>query len=351
MAAEHVAARARGAQRRAIDDQGPRVGLLDVDDAHHHRLDFRLDVVGLVDRQAWQWSSAADELAEHQEQLERVDRADDQIVVRVLAVVEMEAAETLLGREDRDDLLDVDALGVVAQVDEHAGALAEALADEQRRAPVGEVGGVERGLEELVLDEQLLLRRERGVGPLERVEHALTSLDQVVLARVVRPVREPQRLRRRAEHAGDLDALEQVRLGLAADRRVRVRDRAELVVGILEEVRVDRADAEPGRADMARELRGIGHGIPREVERHRAGRAGQPVHLGGIVDALEDGARPARLREHTEARAGIAVAPRRGLDHERAERGLGGVDVHAALAQARSQLIVLGPRGHAFVLS
>ena len=125
VAAEHVAARARGAQRLAVDDQRPRIGVLDVDDAHHHRLDLRLDVVGLVDRQARQRPAAAHELAEDEEQLERVDRADDQVVVGVLAVVEVEAAEAILRGEDRDDLLDVHALRVVAHVDEHARPLAE----------------------------------------------------------------------------------------------------------------------------------------------------------------------------------------------------------------------------------
>ena len=133
----------------------------------------------------------------------------------------MEAAEAILGGQDRDDLLDVHALRVVPHVDEHARSLAEALADEQRRAPVGEIGGVEGRLEELVLDEVLLLGGQRRVDAHERVEHALAPLDQVVLARVVGAVGEPQRLRRRAERRGDLDALEQVLLGLRADRRRR----------------------------------------------------------------------------------------------------------------------------------
>ena len=81
----------------------------------------------------WDWSIVSrgsgrpdrDELAEDQEQLERVDRADDQVVVAVLAVVEVEAAEPALAGEQRDDLLDVDALGVVAEVDQHARARPE----------------------------------------------------------------------------------------------------------------------------------------------------------------------------------------------------------------------------------
>ena len=99
------------------------------------------------------------DLAHDPEELEGVDRADDEVVVRVLAVVEVEAAEQALGQQERDDLLDVRALRVVARVDEHLRLRAEAAADERGRAPVGQVGAVEGRLEELVLDEQAHARR------------------------------------------------------------------------------------------------------------------------------------------------------------------------------------------------
>ena len=75
VAAEHVAGLLRGGQRVAVDEQRLGVGLLQVDDAEHHRLDLGLDVVRLVDRQPRQRPRG--ELDEDQEQLERVDRADD----------------------------------------------------------------------------------------------------------------------------------------------------------------------------------------------------------------------------------------------------------------------------------
>ena len=215
-----------------------------------------------------------------------------------------------------------DALGVVAEVDEHLGPLAERLADEQRGAPVGQVGGVEGGLEELVLDEQRLLRRQLGVDLPERVEQPPPACAQVVLAGVVRAVREPQRLGVGAERARDLEALEQVLDGLGAHAGVGMRDGAELVVGVLEEVRVDRADAQPALLHVRAQVVVVVHRVPREVHRHGAGGAGEAVHLGGVVDALADVARAARLREHAEARARVAVAPGGGLDHEVAQRGL-----------------------------
>ena len=71
------------------------------------------------------------------EELERVDRADDQVVVGVLAVVEVEAAEQALGQQDGHDLLDVRSLWMVPGVHEHLRLRAEAPADQGSRLPVG----------------------------------------------------------------------------------------------------------------------------------------------------------------------------------------------------------------------
>ena len=103
-----------------------------------------------------------------------------------------------------------------------------------------------------------------------------------------------------------------------------MRDRAELVVGVLEEVRVDRADAQPARLDVRAQRAVVVGLVPREVQRHRPGGAGQAVDLGGVVDALEDVARAPGLREGAEAGARVAVAPRRRLDDELAQAALDG---------------------------
>ena len=165
------------------------------------------------------------------------------------------------------------------------------LADEQRRAPVGEVGRVERGLEELVLDQQLLLGGQRGVDA-RRATSSMRSRrsTQVVLARVVGAVGEPQRLRASSRARGRSRCTRAgARSALRADRGVGVRDRAEHVVGILEEVRVDGADAQAGGLDVPRAARRqsstASHG---KCSATAPARAGQAVHLGGVVDALED---------------------------------------------------------------
>ena len=99
-------------------------------------------------------------------------------------------------------------------------------------------------------------------------------------------------------------------------------DRAELVVGVLEEVRVDRADAQAARLDVLAQRGVVVDRVPREVQRDRARGAGQAVDLGGVVDALEDVARAAGLREDAEARARVAVAPRGRLDRQLARDGV-----------------------------
>ena len=55
---------------------------------------------------------------------------------------------------------------------------------------------------------------------------------------------------------------------------------------------------------------------------------------GGVVDPLVDGARGARAWEDVEARAGVAVAPGRGLDLELAQAGYDGVDIDAVVSDS-----------------
>ena len=139
MRAEHVARALRGRETILVDEQRLGIRGLDVRDRLDHRVDLSLDVVRLVDHELdlRRRASAARDLAHDPEQLERVDRADDQVVVGVLAVVEVEAAEQSFGEQQRDDLLDVRALRVVAGVDQHLRLRAEPAADERGRAPVG----------------------------------------------------------------------------------------------------------------------------------------------------------------------------------------------------------------------
>ena len=132
---------------------------------------------GILGSMLWHWSSmkeicgvggeaaAGVDLEQDPEQLERVGRADDEVVVGVEAGVEVEGAELPGPQQERDDELDVGARRVVAGVDAHLRPLAQLQAVRERRAPVGHVHRVERRLEQLVLEDQPLVARRAARRP------------------------------------------------------------------------------------------------------------------------------------------------------------------------------------------
>ena len=190
---------------------------------------------------------------------------------------------------------------------------------ESRRAPVGQIRAVEGRLEELVLDEEAQPGRERRVELLEARGQACVAPPEVVLARVVRAVGEPEADRGRSDLAGDLDALEAVLERLPANRLVRVAQAAEAVGVIAEDVRVDRADAQTLLLGEAAKLAPVVDPIPGHMERDRGAAAGEPVDERRVGDPLPHVAGRARPGEDVEARPRVAVAPRGRLDLEPAE--------------------------------
>ena len=96
---------------------------------------------------------------------------------------------------------------MVSEVDEHLGLRPEPATHQRRRAPVGQIGAVEAGLEELVLDEQRQPGRQHPVQLLEAVGEPPVARAQAVLPGIVRAVGEPQADERRAGLLRDLDAL------------------------------------------------------------------------------------------------------------------------------------------------
>src|SRR5262245_16989172 len=94
----------------------------------------------------------------------------------------------------------------MAGIDEHLGAGAEAPADERGGSPVREIRAVEAGLEELVLDEEREVVGELCVEPLEALDQPCESRPEVVLARVVGSVGEPEANGARACGSRDLEA-------------------------------------------------------------------------------------------------------------------------------------------------
>ena len=123
-------------------------------------------------------------------------------------------------------------------------------------------------------------------------------------------------------------------------RRVRVAERAELVVLILENVRVDRARrATPAAAAAAFTRASIGvavREIPQDVERHRRTRTGERMDLSRVGQLFLDRRRRRRLQEFPEAGAGVCEAPRRQFDRKCVQ--CGGNDLGDCLGAWRRML-------------
>ena len=115
--------------------------------------------------------------------------ADDQVVVGVEPGVEVERPEPAEPQQLRNDELDVGARCMVTGVEADDGAFAERGAVDERRAPVGDVGVVERGLEELVLEHQPLVVTQPCVDGGQCFGQPLLSSTDVVLTRIVGSVR------------------------------------------------------------------------------------------------------------------------------------------------------------------
>src|SRR5690606_31592062 len=89
------------------------------------------------------------DLLEDVEQLERVLRSDDEVVVGVPARVEVEAAEPSARQQERNDVRDVGPKRMVAGVDEYLDFRPQFQRQRVGGAPIGYVGVIEGRLEEL----------------------------------------------------------------------------------------------------------------------------------------------------------------------------------------------------------
>ena len=94
MRAKYIAARLGLAQLLPIHQQRFGVGRLAVDHTLQHGFQLRLDIVALVDHigHIVCLVAGADQFVKDIEQLERVGRTNDQIVVGILACIEVKAA-------------------------------------------------------------------------------------------------------------------------------------------------------------------------------------------------------------------------------------------------------------------
>jgi hypothetical protein len=104
---------------------------------------------------------------------------------------------------------------------------------------------VESRFEEFVFQDQPLVLAQPIVNLAQGLGQPVLSGAHVALARVVRAVGEPDLQIPRSGLVHYLDALIHVVHRLAPDRRIAVREAAELVVIVLEGIAVYRAEADP----------------------------------------------------------------------------------------------------------
>ena len=151
----------RGRQRVTVDEERLRGRLLNVHRGEDFAGDLLFEVVALVEHEVHAGGGCegaeGDDFVHDAEELERVGGAHDQVVVRVEARVEVEGAEAAGAQQLNDDELDVGAGRVVAGIEADDGTLPQSGHVRERRAPVRDVGVVEGGFEELVLQEKALM--------------------------------------------------------------------------------------------------------------------------------------------------------------------------------------------------
>ena len=149
-------------QRVAIDERGLGPELLRRADGLDHRLDLALQVVALVDhvRDVGGAPLLPRDTAGSRGRCGTPGRGRSSRASgrrrRSVRSLKWKPPSMLLVEQPRDDLLDVLPLVVMARVDEHVGLRPGVAREQQRHAPVGDVGVVEGRLERLVLDEQPL---------------------------------------------------------------------------------------------------------------------------------------------------------------------------------------------------
>jgi hypothetical protein len=99
-----------------------------------------------------------------------------------------------------------------------------------------------------------------------------------------------------------------------------MRERAQAVVVVLEQVGVDRPDEDAEVGGVRGELVVVVDQVPRDVQRDPRGDAGERVDLRGVLELLERVAGDAGLAEDLEPGAGVAERPGGQLDGLRGQR-------------------------------
>src|SRR6185369_2296526 len=120
-----------------------------------------------------------DQLVKDQEKLERLNGAGIEIVVAVFAVIKVKAAEFAELNEARNDLLNIDVRGMMAEIDETRCFFAEFAGTIIAGAPIVNYGRIKRRLKEFVLNEKAPVIGDRGVDLAHRVKITLKRVAKI----------------------------------------------------------------------------------------------------------------------------------------------------------------------------
>ena len=144
-----------------------------------------LEIVALVDhvRDVRHATSAGiQQFEEDQEELVRLDAAGRQVVVAVLAVVEVKASELSNAVQTRDNLFDVDVRRMVSKIDEAFCLRAEFLGGHERTSPIGNHRGIKGGLKQFVFEQHQPVAGQRRVHRRSGGDVAVECAGEILLS-------------------------------------------------------------------------------------------------------------------------------------------------------------------------
>ena len=120
----------------------------------------------------------------------------------------MEAAEHAEIQEPCHDLLDILRRIMMARIHQHLRARAGRPRQFQRHPPIGDVRVIESRFERLVFHQHSLIAAERCVRPPKAVFKPGFTMPNVLRARIIRPIRKPQRNVAAVDAGGYFNAIE-----------------------------------------------------------------------------------------------------------------------------------------------
>lgn len=146
------------------------------------------------------------------------------------------------------------------------------------------------------------------------------ALANVLSARIVGAIGEPEGDVAAFDCCGDVDAVENVFESGFADLRVGISEGSEFIDLILKEVGVDGAGTDACFVCEGCDFRSVVVEVPEDVEREGGADAGDAIHLGRVAEFFFNRGGGGGLMEFAETGAGIGETPGGEFDAEAVER-------------------------------